>query len=137
MVSWWPGFDSPKNLIQGACLLSGKGAKKLNMVVMINWLDLAFPACRYSNTNHSHEVLRCERREVNQRHLLEENGQWLENVDRTHLFLASGKPVLQKKKLNTRLEFIEDRRNTKEAEIYFSVKVLSHLHFFPSGTMKK
>ena len=26
----------------------------------------------------------------------EESGQWLENVDRTHLILASGKPVLQK-----------------------------------------
>ena len=34
--------------------------------------------------------------EVNQRHWLEENGQWLENVDWTHLFLASGKPILQK-----------------------------------------
>ena len=35
--------------------------------------------------------------EVNQHHWLEESGQWLENVDRTHLVLASGKPVLQKK----------------------------------------
>ena len=34
--------------------------------------------------------------EVNQWRSLEENGQWLENVDRTHLELASGKPVLQK-----------------------------------------
>ena len=34
--------------------------------------------------------------EVNQRRWLEESGQWLENVDRTHLVLASGKPVLQK-----------------------------------------
>ena len=34
--------------------------------------------------------------EVNQRHCLEESGQWLENVDQTHLVLASGKPVLQK-----------------------------------------
>ena len=34
--------------------------------------------------------------EVNQRCCLEERGQWLENVDRTHLvILASGKPVLQ------------------------------------------
>ena len=29
---------------------------------------------------------------------LAESGQWLENVDQTHLVLASGKPVLQKKK---------------------------------------
>ena len=34
--------------------------------------------------------------EDNQRPWLEESGQWLENVDRTHLDLASGKPVLQK-----------------------------------------
>ena len=34
--------------------------------------------------------------EVNQRCWLEEIGQWLENVDRTRLVLASGKPVLQK-----------------------------------------
>ena len=37
--------------------------------------------------------------EVNQRRCLEESGQWLENVDPTHLVLASGKPVLQKKTL--------------------------------------
>ena len=34
--------------------------------------------------------------EVNQLRWLEESGQWLENVDRTHLFLPSGNPVLQK-----------------------------------------
>ena len=34
---------------------------------------------------------------VNQRRWLEESGQWLENIDPTHLVLASGKPVLQKK----------------------------------------
>ena len=34
--------------------------------------------------------------EVNQRRWLEESGQWLENVDRTHLVLASGKLVLKK-----------------------------------------
>ena len=34
--------------------------------------------------------------EVYQRRCLEESGQWLENVARTHLVLASGKPVLQK-----------------------------------------
>ena len=34
--------------------------------------------------------------EVDQQHWLEESGQWLENVDLTHLVLASGKPVLQK-----------------------------------------
>ena len=34
--------------------------------------------------------------EVNQRRWLEESGQRLENVDGTHLVLASGKPVLTK-----------------------------------------
>ena len=34
--------------------------------------------------------------EINQHPWLEESGQWPENVDRTHLALASGKPVLQK-----------------------------------------
>ena len=32
---------------------------------------------------------------------LEESGQWLENVDQTHLVMASGKLVLQKHCLNT------------------------------------
>ena len=32
--------------------------------------------------------------EVNQRRLLEERGQWLENYNQTHLGLAIGKPVL-------------------------------------------
>ena len=35
--------------------------------------------------------------EVNQQRCLEESGQWLKNVDRTHLLLASGKLVVQKK----------------------------------------
>ena len=34
--------------------------------------------------------------EVNQRRWLEESGQWFENVDRTILVQASGKPALQK-----------------------------------------
>ena len=34
--------------------------------------------------------------EVNQLYWLEESVQWLENVVRTHLVLASGEPVLQK-----------------------------------------
>ena len=32
---------------------------------------------------------------------LEESGQWLENVDRTRLVLASGNPVLQKSLIAT------------------------------------
>ena len=34
--------------------------------------------------------------EANQRHFLEESGQWLGNVHRTHLVLAIGKLVPQK-----------------------------------------
>ena len=34
--------------------------------------------------------------EVNQHRWLKESGLWLENVDRNHLVLASGKPLLQK-----------------------------------------
>ena len=37
--------------------------------------------------------------EVNQQQCLEESGQWLENVDRTHLALVNGKRVLQKTKI--------------------------------------
>ena len=36
--------------------------------------------------------------EVNQQRWLEEIGQWLENVDRTHLVLARGKPASTTKK---------------------------------------
>ena len=35
--------------------------------------------------------------EVNQHHCLEESGQWLENVDLTHLALTSGKLEVQKR----------------------------------------
>ena len=35
--------------------------------------------------------------EVNQQRCSEESRQWLENVDQTHLVLASGKLVLQKR----------------------------------------
>ena len=34
--------------------------------------------------------------DVNKQRWLEESGQWLENVDRTHLVLSSGKQVQQK-----------------------------------------
>ena len=46
-----------------------------------------FPGSQMKNNNVT---------EVNQQRWLEESGQWLENVDRTHLVLASGKLVLQK-----------------------------------------
>ena len=34
--------------------------------------------------------------EVNQRGCIEESGQWHDNINRTHLVMASGKPELQK-----------------------------------------
>ena len=37
--------------------------------------------------------------EVNQQRWFEESGQWLKNVDGTHLVLASDQPVLQKRKM--------------------------------------
>ena len=39
--------------------------------------------------------------DVNQRRCLEESGQWLENVDHTHLVLVSDKLVLQKSLVGT------------------------------------
>ena len=56
--------------------------------------------------------------EVNQRCWLEESGQWLENVDQTHLVLASGKPVLQQnfnKKTHVQLNFEPQSAFTKVA----------------------
>ena len=37
--------------------------------------------------------------EVNQQRWFEESGQWLEDVDGTHLVLANDQPVLQKRKM--------------------------------------
>ena len=48
---------------------------------------------------HSRKVFRRKKNiaavDVNQQHWVEESGQWLENADKTHLVLASGKPVSQ------------------------------------------
>ena len=51
--------------------------------------------------------------EVNQRHWLEESGQLLENVDQTHLFLASGQ--YYKKEAAKGLKLTRDE--TRNAEI--------------------
>ena len=59
------------------------------------------PSCPGFDSQHYAKILSDEIiidiAEVNQRGWLEERGQWLESVDRTHLVLASGKPVLQKR----------------------------------------
>ena len=49
------------------------------------------PSCPRFDSLHSRNIAG-----VNQQRWLEESGQWLENVDRNHQVLASGKPVLQK-----------------------------------------
>ena len=50
--------------------------------------------------------------EVNQQRWLEVSGQWLENVDRTHLILASGKSVLQKNLLSGQENLARGLQNT-------------------------
>ena len=55
------------------------------------------PSCpRFDTTVFEHKIVNVV--EVNQRLCLEESGQWLENIDQTHLVLAGGKLVQQKKK---------------------------------------
>ena len=55
--------------------------------------------------------------EVNQWRWLEESGQWLENVDRTHLVLAIGKPELQKKiQWSIAVDGLQGGRPPQEAE---------------------
>ena len=54
----------------------------------------------YNTKGNSNKVFRrkiINVAEVDQLRWLEESGQCFENVDRTHLILASGKPVLQQK----------------------------------------
>ena len=48
---------------------------------------------------------------------MEESGQWLENVDRTNLVLASGKPVLQKEGKYYYQSLLETRINFGVAEL--------------------
>ena len=57
------------------------------------------PSCHEFNSQHCQKNFRgknCQCFEVNLQHCFEESGQWLENVVRAHLGLASGKLVLQK-----------------------------------------
>ena len=61
--------------------------------------------------------------EVNQQRCLGENRQWLENVDRTHLVLASGKLVLQK----------ECQAGQKSMTSSCCFNEASHLVFSPVG----
>ena len=59
------------------------------------------PSCPEFDSQHSAKILSDEIiidiAEVNQQRWLEESGQWLENVDQTHLVQARGKPVQQKR----------------------------------------
>ena len=62
---------------------------------MVSLLDPAAPGLIPTNP----EIFSLEKitkvAQVDQRHCLEDRRQWLENVDQTHLALASGKLVLQ------------------------------------------
>ena len=75
-------------------MLNKKGQLKLkdhcNMISIL----ASRPSCTGFNSQHSWDIFWWKNvsvAEVNQRHCLEESGQCLENVDRTHLRLASGK----------------------------------------------
>ena len=59
-------------------------------------LDLAAPGSIPSVPPKNSEERLINVAEVNQQRCLEEREQWLENVDLTHLVLASGNAVLQK-----------------------------------------
>ena len=57
------------------------------------------PSCPGFDSKHSQKKLRekiVDVAEVYQLCCLEESGQWLQNVDQSHLVLAGGKLVLQK-----------------------------------------
>ena len=67
---------------------------------MVSILALG-PSCPRFDSQYSQKMFQgkiVDVAELNQRRGLEESGQWLEYVDRTHLVLASGKQVLQKVK---------------------------------------
>ena len=76
---------------------SGKGSTAQWLAYLI--LDPAAPGYIPSNPNFFSKEKIVNVAEVNQRRCLEETGQWLENVDRTHLVLASGKLVQHKNKI--------------------------------------
>ena len=62
------------------------------------------PGCPKLDSQHSRDFFRgkiVDVPEFNQWRCLEKSGQWLENVDHTHLILASGK-VLPKNTTDTR-----------------------------------
>ena len=55
------------------------------------------PSCPGFNFQHSQKILSGQKLSMLLRLIsLEESGQWLEKVDRTHLALSSGRLVLQK-----------------------------------------
>ena len=85
--------------------------------------------------------------EVNQQRWLDEGGQWLENVDCTHLVLASGKPDVQKRLTPTKTRFpgprFDERGETTtltvEREGLFDVavnKVLPEMKLKPETVFK-
>ena len=76
-------------------MICGEGGQHSTMVSKL----ASGPSCTRFDSQHSQKKFRgkiIDVAEINQRGWLEESGQWLENVDPTHLVQASGKPVLQK-----------------------------------------
>ena len=75
-------------------LLGGGGGQQSTMISIL----ASRPSCLWFNSQHSQNFQRIyfDIAEVNHRCWLEERGQLLENVNWTHLVLASGKPLLQK-----------------------------------------
>ena len=74
--------------------IGGVGGRGSTMVGI-----LAFgPTCPRFDSKHpriSLEEKIIDVAEINPWHCLEESGQWLENLDQTHIMLHSGKPALQ------------------------------------------
>ena len=69
------------------------------MKLFIYFVLASWPSCPGFDSQHCWNAFREKMADaalVNQRCCLEKSGQWLENVDQTHLVLASGKLVLQK-----------------------------------------
>ena len=78
------------SIYRGTSQLMLKSKKSLNLEgggSIAQWLASMFDSRRSQKFSIA---------EINQWRWLVESGHWLENIDRTHLVLVSGKPVLQK-----------------------------------------
>ena len=69
-------------------------------------IEPAAPGSVPSTAKKIHRKKIVDAAEVNQRCCVQESGKWLEDVDWTHLVLASGKLVLQNRKQESRLKLV-------------------------------